>query len=42
MVIQSLLNERKEIIGFYFGSSMGSKIKDGLGKAKDKLNGMLN
>lgn len=42
MIIQSLLNERKEIIGFYFGSSLGSKIKDGLNKAKNKVSEILN
>lgn len=28
IVIKSLLDERKEVTGFYFGSSVGSKIKD--------------
>lgn len=28
MVIQSLINERQQVVGFYMGSSLGSKIKD--------------
>jgi hypothetical protein len=32
MIIQSLLNERKEVVGFHFGSSIGSKLKDSLVK----------
>jgi hypothetical protein len=28
IVIKSLLDERKEVTGFYFGSSVGSKMKD--------------
>jgi hypothetical protein len=35
MVIQSLINERAQVVGFYMGSSIGSKIKD---KAKSLFN----
>jgi len=28
MVIQSLINERAQVVGFYMGSSIGSKLKD--------------
>lgn len=28
LIIKSLLDERKEVNGFYFGSSLGSKLKD--------------
>lgn len=35
IVIKSLLDERKEVTGFYFGSSVGSKIKDNPGYRKD-------
>lgn len=35
MVIQSLINERAQVVGFYMGSSIGSKLKD---KAKSLFN----
>lgn len=34
IVIKSLLDERKEVTGFHFGSSVGSKIKDQRGAAR--------
>jgi hypothetical protein len=35
MVIQSLINERAQVVGFYMGSSIGSKLKD---KARSMFN----